>query len=72
VSGKYLGVSDVARTLGVRPRQVTAVFYDGDVRDDLCPIVSGRRLIPPDMLHVIAMALRRKGVSVRPVEYEHD
>ena len=36
-----------------------------EIRDDLCPIVSGRRLIPPEIVDVIAMELRRKGIEVR-------
>ncbi len=60
-----LSVGDVARLLGVKPAQVTALFYERRLRDDLCPIVAGRRLIPPDYIDVIAMELRRKGVEVK-------
>ena len=42
-----LGVSGVARLLGVKPSQITDLFYKRQLRDDLCPIVAGRRLIPP-------------------------
>ena len=62
---KLLSVGDVARKLGVRPSQVTQLFYEQRLRDDLCPIVAGRRLIPPDYCEVIALELRRKGISVR-------
>ena len=61
-------VGDVARRLGVRPSQVTALFYEHRLRDDLCPIVGGRRIVPEGMLDVIAMELRRKGVEVAEVE----
>ena len=57
-------VSDVARQLGVRPSRITALFYERRHRDDLCPVVAGRRLIPPDYVKIIAMELRRKGISV--------
>ena len=40
------------------------MFYEGPVRQDRHPIVAGRRLIPPNMVDVIAMALRRKGIDV--------
>ncbi len=60
-----LGVGDVARRLGVRPAQVTQLFYERRLREDLCPIISGRRIIPEDYLPVIAMELRRKGVAVQ-------
>lgn len=64
---KLLSVGDVAKQLGVRPAQVTQLFYDRRLRDDLCPIVAGRRLIPPDYVSIIAMELRRKGIRVEPI-----
>ncbi len=64
---ELLSVGDVARRLNVRPSQVTQLFYERRLRDDLCPIVGGRRLIPQDYVDVIAMELRRKGIDVRPV-----
>ena len=70
MDGNYLGVGDVAKRLGVRPHQVTALFYERRLRDDLCPIVSGRRLIPPEFVDVIAMELRRKGIEVREAANE--
>lgn len=60
-----LCVSDVARHFGVRPREVSDLFYHRELRDDLCPVVGGRRLIPEDYLPVIRMALKRSGVLVR-------
>ncbi|MFH1417159.1 MAG: hypothetical protein ABII12_02585 [Planctomycetota bacterium] len=45
---------------------MTQLFYEQRIRDDLCPIVGGRRLIPSDVVEVIAMELRRKGITVRP------
>ncbi len=60
-----LSVGDVARQLGVRPSQVTQLFYEQRLRDDLCPIVAGRRLIPPACVETIAMQLRRKGIEIR-------
>ncbi len=62
---KQLSVSDVARRLDVRPAQITQLFYERRVRDDLAPIIGGRRLIRPDLVDVIAMELRRKGIAVR-------
>ena len=34
------------------------------LRDDLCPVVGGRRIIPEALVEVIAMELRRKGIQV--------
>ncbi len=62
---QMVGVGDVAKRLGVRPAQVTALFYEQRLRDDLCPIVSGRRIIPKDYIPLIASELRRKGIDVR-------
>ncbi len=67
---KLLSVGDVARRLNVRPSQVTQLFYERRLRDDLCPIVGGRRLIPQNYVEVIAMELKRKGVTVREVPNE--
>ena len=67
-----LSVGDAARQLGVKPRQITQVFYERRLRDDLCPIVGGRRLIPPSYVAVIAMELRRKGIAVKALSEAKD
>jgi hypothetical protein len=65
-----LTVSDAARELAatlrqaVRPRDISTLFYERELRDDLCPIVGGRRLIPHDYLPQIENALRRAGKIV--------
>ncbi len=64
----YLSVGDVARRLAVRPNLITQLFYEQKLRDDLCPIVGGRRLIPPTYVQFIVMELKRKGVEVQEVE----
>jgi hypothetical protein len=53
--------SDIARRLGVRPRDVSELFYNRKVKDDDCPIVAGRRLIPESYVNIIETALRRAG-----------
>jgi hypothetical protein len=58
-------VGAVARLLGVRPQIISHLFYSGRLRDDLCPVVSGRRLIPDTYVPQIEAALRRHGVTVR-------
>lgn len=64
----HLSVSEAARRLGARPRDISDLFYRRLLRDDLCPIVAGRRLIPPDYLDCIAQALRRERKAVGKVE----
>ncbi len=61
---RQLSVSDAARRLGAAPKDISDLFYRRRLRDDLCPIVAGRRLIPEEYLDVIAMALKR---ARRPV-----
>ena len=56
----YLSVSDVARMLGARPKDISDLFYQRELRDDLCPILAGRRLIPESYVDEIAAALRRR------------
>ena len=56
---KFFAVSDLARRLGVKPRDVSDLFYRRELRDDLCPVIAGRRLIPAEYLSEIESALRR-------------
>ncbi|MCY2954811.1 MAG: hypothetical protein NTU53_23010 [Planctomycetota bacterium] len=63
----YLSVSDVARQIGANPRDISDLFYRRELRDDLCPIIGRQRLIPPDYVPMIRMALKRNG---RPVGTE--
>jgi hypothetical protein len=65
-SMSHLSVSEAARRLGANPRDISDLFYRRQLRDDLCPIVAGRRLIAPEYLELIRMALRRNG---RPVAH---
>ena len=57
----YLSVSEAARLLRARPRDISDLFYRRQLRDDLCPIVAGRRLIPEDYLDTIASELAKAG-----------
>ena len=56
---KHLSVSDVARRLGATPRDISDLFYRRELRDDLCPIIAGRRLIPESYVDEIEAALTR-------------
>jgi hypothetical protein len=66
-----LTVSDAARDLtaklgqDIKPRDISTLFYQRTLRDDICPIVGGRRLIPFDYLPQIENALRRAGKILR-------
>ncbi len=61
---RHHSVSEVARQLGVKPREISDLFYCRELRDDLCPIVAGRRLIPDTYLQEIADVLRRRRVRL--------
>lgn len=56
----YLSVSEAARRLMARPKDISDLFYRRRLRDDLCPIVAGRRLIPEDYVDCIAQVLKRE------------
>lgn len=57
-------VSEAARLLGAKPRDISDLFYSRELSDDLAPIVGGRRLIPRKILPTIRWALKRNGRRV--------
>jgi len=63
-----LSVSEAARRLGANPKDISDLFYRRDLRDDLCPIVGGRRLIPDGYVSAIEAALKRRG---KPLNQRH-
>jgi hypothetical protein len=54
-----LSVSEAARRIGARPKDISDLFYQRKLDDQRCPIVAGRRLIPEDYLPVVEATLRR-------------
>jgi hypothetical protein len=58
---RHLIVSEVARQIGARPKDISDLFYQRKLDDKRCPIVGGRRLIPDDYLPVIEATLRDLG-----------
>lgn len=55
----YLSVSEVARQIGANPKDISNLFYQRKLRDDICPIVAGRRIIPIDYIEIIKAALKQ-------------
>ena len=53
-----LTVSEVARRIGARPKDISDLFYQRKLDDQRCPVVGGRRLIPEDYLSIIENTLR--------------
>jgi hypothetical protein len=56
-----LSVSEAARRIGARPKDISDLFYQRKLDDQRCPIVAGRRLIPEDYLPVMETTLRTLG-----------
>ncbi len=67
-----LSVSEVARRAGVPPREISDLFYRRALRDDLCPIVGGRRLIPESYVPEITAALERRVTVESHPSADHD
>jgi hypothetical protein len=61
MAARFLVVSEVARQLGVPPREISDLFYQRKLDDARCPIMGGRRLIPGDYVPAIEAALRAAG-----------
>lgn len=61
---ELLSVSEAARRLGAKPKDISDLFYRRELRDDLCPIIAGRRVILEGYLDAIRSALKRKGRRV--------
>jgi hypothetical protein len=57
----FLSVSEVARQLETKPKTISDLLYQRELRDDLCPIVGGRRLIPRSYLPIIREVLIDRG-----------
>jgi hypothetical protein len=57
----HLSVSEAARRIGARPKDISDLFYQRKLDDRRCPIVAGRRLIPTDYLPSIEAVLRDLG-----------
>ena len=68
-SSSYV-VSEVARMAGVRPRDISDLFYSRELSDQTCPIVGGRRLIPATYVPVIVAALKEHGCIKKEEEAE--
>jgi hypothetical protein len=56
---KHFSVSEVARRIGARPKDISDLFYQRKLDDQRCPLTAGRRLIPEDYVPVVETTLRR-------------
>lgn len=55
---QYTTISELARRLDVPPRVISDLFYARKLDDTVCPIVSGRRLIPDSYVPVVEQVIR--------------
>ena len=55
---EYQTIGDVARELGVRPRDISDALYQQRLDAERCPTFAGRRMIPRDYVETIARVLR--------------
>jgi len=53
--------SEIARELGCRPRDISDLFYARKLDDSRCPIIAGRRVIPPEYIAEVRRVLVETG-----------
>lgn len=57
----YLTVGEIAKRWRVPPKLISDALYARAVRDDLAPVMSGRRMVHESAVPVLEMVLRRSG-----------
>jgi hypothetical protein len=58
----FLTASGAAERIpGAKPKDISDLIYQRKVDTSRCPVIAGRRLIPPDLLGEIEAALRAAG-----------
>lgn len=74
---EFLSVGEAAAALSeelgqpVKPRWISTLAYDQELRADFCPLIGGRRLIERGYLPEVARALRRRGWISRTEGVSH-
>jgi hypothetical protein len=68
VGMSYVTVSETARRIDAKPRDISDLFYNRLLRDDLAPIVGGRRLIPDSYVETIRLVLVKNGRPAKQQE----
>ena len=59
-----LSVSEAARRLGARPKDISDLFYLRELDEEHGPIIAGRRVISEDYLPTIRRVLKQRGRQV--------
>lgn len=60
---EFLSVSEAARKIGCRPREISDAFYARKLDDKICPVVGRRRLIPRSYLKAIRETVAAGGIK---------
>ena len=68
---EYVGIAELAREKGIPPRAISDLFYRGRLNTAVCPVISGRRLIPRDYVPLVEAELRRAGKLPQGREAAH-
>ena len=58
----YLSVSETAREIGARPRDISDLYYRRILDDAICPIIANRRLIPRSYVPTVREVLAERGL----------
>jgi hypothetical protein len=63
-------ISQLARRYKIPPCRISDLFYRRILSDEICPVVSGRRIIPGEYVATIEAVLRERGLlpATEPVE----
>jgi len=57
----FKSISDLARELGCRPRDISDLFYARKLDESRCHRLAGRTLIPVDYVPAVRQALKASG-----------
>jgi len=58
---QFVAVSELAREIGCRPRDISDLFYSRDLDDKICPIVARRRIIPRSYAPEVKRIIKERG-----------
>ena len=58
----FITISELSRRYHVAPRKISDLFYSRTLADDVCPIISGRRVVPQSYIPEVERVLRERGL----------
>jgi hypothetical protein len=54
-------IAETARRLGIPPRKISDMFYNGKLDETKCVLIGGRRFIPSDYVSTVEQAVGSAG-----------